>query len=68
MPASAMNNVRVAHCLPLGRIADVLVRSVGLERSVQHPVHATLLREDAVFIGKNPLGNLGAAATPSTLS
>ena len=70
MPANALANVSVDHCLPLPEIAPVLARMVGEARPRQ-PVPRTpngLLREHAIFEGKQPMENLSAVGTPSTLT
>lgn len=68
MPTSALANVAVDQCLPLGEIGPALVRQLEVGRPVRHGVPQTLVREDAVFKGINPMENLEAVATPSTLS
>ncbi|MDQ6882159.1 MAG: chemotaxis protein CheB, partial [Pseudomonadota bacterium] len=67
MPASALANVAVDHCLPLGAIAAVLARQVAHSGSIAHFVPERLLREKAVFEGVDPIENLAAVARPSTL-
>lgn len=60
MPASALANVAVDHCLPLGAIAALLVRQVAHPGSIAHLVPERLLREKAIVEGTDPIENLAA--------
>jgi two-component system chemotaxis response regulator CheB len=68
MPASALANVDVDHCLPLQGIAPELMRLVQQPASGGHPVPEILVREKAVFEGKDVFENLKEMAHPSTLT
>jgi two-component system chemotaxis response regulator CheB len=69
MPASALANVQVDHCLALADIAPMLVRLVGGEPpppgSEPGPTPA---REQAIFEGDQPLENLAQVGQPSALT
>ena len=69
MPASALANVAVDHCLPLAAIAGQLVRLVGQQQAaaVDSPP-ARLLREQAIFEGRHPMDNLQLVGRPSSLT
>lgn len=69
MPGSAIANVKVDHCVPLGAIAPLLSRLVApssLAASAAPP--EVLLREQSVFEGVEPMENLHAIGTPSQLT
>ena len=73
MPASALANVQVDHCLPLAGIGPLLVR---LARERQAPVPASepaptarvWEEEQAIFEGVDSMAKLAAIATPSQLT
>jgi two-component system chemotaxis response regulator CheB len=69
MPQSAMNNVRVDHCVPLGAIAPLLHKLVGSRpaRDVPAPPER-LVREMAINQGDMSVENLSAIAEPSSLT
>jgi two-component system, chemotaxis family, protein-glutamate methylesterase/glutaminase len=69
MPASALANVPVDHCLPLEEIAPTLVRLVRNEPQPQ-PAQAapTPTREQAIFDGDQPMQNLAEVGQPSSLT
>jgi len=69
MPASALANVQVDHCLPLADIPPALARLVSSGR-VPTPVPPAphLQLEHAIFEGKQPMENLPAVGTPSALT
>jgi len=69
MPANALANVAVDHCLPLAEIAPLLARLVGREpdaRPVPPAPHIT--REQEIFEGKQPMENLAKVGQPSSLT
>lgn len=69
MPANALANVAVDHCLPLAEIPSTVVRLVGSDRappSVPPALHVQ--REHAVFEGKQAMENLAELGTPSALT
>jgi two-component system, chemotaxis family, protein-glutamate methylesterase/glutaminase len=69
MPASALANVRVDHCLALSEIAPTLLRLVGENRASEAVTPpAEILHEQAIFEGNKPMENLSAVGTPSTLT
>jgi two-component system chemotaxis response regulator CheB len=68
MPASAIANVDVDHCLALEAIPPLLAQCVSKPLPIQTPVSETLLHEEAVFEGIDPMENLNAVAKPSTLT
>lgn len=77
MPASALANVAVDHCLPLAGIAAQLQKLI---RAAPEPEPAAasspgataaaeyLRREQQIFEGNKAMEHLGAVATPSTLT
>jgi two-component system, chemotaxis family, protein-glutamate methylesterase/glutaminase len=69
MPASAVANVAVDYCLPLPAIAPKLVELVGRGETGAAP-HAPqhLQREQAIFEGRQPVENLNALGTVSSLT
>lgn len=67
MPSSALAHVAVDHCLPLADIAPALARLVHEHREPAPPA-PDVLREHAIFEGKQPMENLAAAGTPSALT
>lgn len=69
MPASALANVAVDHCLPLAAIGRALAQRVGQTAApVRPPVPDVLLLEQAVFEGREPRENLQAVAGPSSFT
>jgi two-component system chemotaxis response regulator CheB len=69
MPASALANVGVDHCVPLDRIAPLLQELAGqVPVPEPGPPPTRLLREQAVFEGNDPMENLNALGRPSTLT
>jgi len=69
MPASALANVAVDHCVPIAGMAPVLLEL--LERkvvTVRQEAPELLAREQAIFERKNPMENLAALAEPSALT
>lgn len=69
MPASALANVRVDHCLPLPGIAPALARLVhGEKRLAPVPAAPGVVREHALFEGRNAMEHLAVAGTPSALT
>lgn len=69
MPASALASVAVDHCLPLERIAPVLGALAGRAPDAPAPpAPDRLLREQAIFEGRNPVNNLNAVGTPTALT
>jgi two-component system chemotaxis response regulator CheB len=69
MPASALANVEVDHCVLLKAIAPLLSRLVAPPSSAA-PIAApeSLRREQAIFEGVKPMENLRAIGTPSQLT
>ena len=69
MPANALASGAADHCLPLGEIAPLLARLAGSEPNAQpaSPV-PDLVREQAIFEGKQPMENLSRVGRPSTLT
>jgi two-component system, chemotaxis family, protein-glutamate methylesterase/glutaminase len=69
MPASALANVAVDHCLPMEGIAAVLERLVSKPVNASHePAPEQVVREQAIFEGVNSMENLAAVAAPSILT
>lgn len=69
MPASALRNVAVDHCLPLAEIAPALARLAGQGRmSTPVPPDPHVQREHAIFEGKQPMENLSNVGTLSALT
>jgi two-component system, chemotaxis family, protein-glutamate methylesterase/glutaminase len=73
MPTSALDNVKVDHCLPLGQIAAKLAGLSGRApapalAATQVPVPERLRREQAVFEGRSPMENLDALGKVSALT
>jgi two-component system chemotaxis response regulator CheB len=69
MPASALANVDVDHCLPLAAIGPLLVRLVGLpRRDGIGPPPSSLVQEQALFIGDSSMEDLAAIADPTQLT
>lgn len=70
MPASAIANVTVDHCLPLDRIARTLEQLSGQTPLRETPVRvpARLRREQALFDGRQSVENLNALGRPSGLT
>jgi two-component system chemotaxis response regulator CheB len=69
MPASALANVEVDHCVPLEAIAPLLSRLVEPPATAA-PLAApeTLRREQSIFEGVQPMESLRAIGTPSQLT
>lgn len=70
MPASALQNVAVDHCLPLDVIPDTLVQLAGRTPAARKskPAPEPLQREHAIFGGERVMENLSAVGTSSTLT
>lgn len=68
MPSNALANVAIDECLPLSDIAPALARLVGAPCHADPVPPRELVREHAIFEGKQPMENLSAVATPSTLT
>ena len=68
MPGSALANVDIDECLPLSEIAPALVRRVGAPHHVDPVPPPELVREHAIFEGRQPMENLPAVAVPSSLT
>lgn len=76
MPASALANVDVDHCVPLHDLAVLLVdlaramavRAPTAPAEAAHAADDALLREQAIFDGDHPMENLAAIAAPSPLT
>jgi two-component system, chemotaxis family, protein-glutamate methylesterase/glutaminase len=69
MPASALGNVEVDHCVLLPAIAPLLVRLVGTTPSrTPQTAPESLVREQSIFEGTKPMENLNAIGTPSQLT
>jgi two-component system chemotaxis response regulator CheB len=69
MPASALQNVAVDHCLPLERIPAALLRIVGRGAApARTPPPEQLQREQALFDGEDVMENLSAVGKPSSLT
>ena len=73
MPASALANVQVDHCLPLAQIAPLLVRlaherAAPLAPTPPTPTAHVWEQEQAIFEGVDPMAKLSAIATPSQLT
>jgi two-component system, chemotaxis family, protein-glutamate methylesterase/glutaminase len=69
MPASALANVDVDHCVPLNEIAPLLARLAGRDAaapSTKPPPN--LAREQDIFEGKQTMENLAKVGQPSTLT
>lgn len=68
--ASAIANVAVDHCLPLQAIAGTLVQLAGRTPGPQKTISVPrrLLREQAVFEGREAVENLNALGQPSGLT
>lgn len=68
MPASALQNVAVDHCLPLARIPDRLLQLVGRSSAPEPMPPEPLRREPAVVVGERVMEKLSAVSKPSSLS
>jgi two-component system chemotaxis response regulator CheB len=69
MPASALANVQVDHCLALAEIAPALVRLAGSEPPPKVTKPAPVpAREQAIFEGDQPMQNLAEVGQPSALT
>ena len=70
MPASALANVEVDHCVLLNAIPALLARLVGPPASAAAPVTPpeALRREQSIFEGVEPMENLQAIGTPTQLT
>jgi two-component system chemotaxis response regulator CheB len=69
MPASALANVEVDHCLPLDALASLLVRLVQLPpRAGIGPPPANLLQEQALFIGESNMDDMKRLGDPTQLT
>jgi two-component system, chemotaxis family, protein-glutamate methylesterase/glutaminase len=68
MPASALENVAVDHCLPLARIPETLLQLVGQTPPQPAPPPEPLQREQAAFEGVSVMQNLSSVGQPSTLT
>ncbi|NUO71107.1 MAG: chemotaxis protein CheB [Frateuria sp.] len=70
MPSSALANVEVDHCVLLPAIAPLLSRLVAPPTPVAppEPPPESLLREQSVFEGVEPMDNLHAIGTPTQLT
>lgn len=69
MPAAALANVQVDHCLPLEGIAPLLARLVGLPpRDGIGPPPRSLVAEQALFIGGTGMDDMKALGEPSELT
>lgn len=70
MPASALHNVEVDHCVPAGRLAQTLVALVGQPLVASRPaVPMELIREQAISTGVgNQMEHLNAIGKPSTFA
>jgi two-component system, chemotaxis family, protein-glutamate methylesterase/glutaminase len=69
MPASALANVDVDHCVPLERIPALLQELAGRAAPSQAgPAPERLQREHAVFEGRQPVDNLNAVGRLSALT
>jgi two-component system chemotaxis response regulator CheB len=71
MPASALANVEVDHCVPLDEVAQLLVRLTGAPTPGigGDPVPpATLVREQAAFLGEDSVNNINSIADASQLT
>jgi two-component system, chemotaxis family, protein-glutamate methylesterase/glutaminase len=69
MPATALANVAVDHCVPLADIAPLLARLAGTEpKTVAVAPPQDLAREQAIFEGKQAMENLAKVGQPSTLT
>ena len=69
MPANAIANVAVDHCVPLADIAPLLARLAGTEPKaapLQPAPH--IAREHEIFEGKQAMENLEKVGEPSTLT
>ncbi|MDB5881765.1 MAG: protein-glutamate methylesterase (protein methylesterase)-like protein [Ramlibacter sp.] len=68
MPACALANVNVDHCLPLAQIAPTLVRLVGSQPRPPTQPAPVPAREQAIFEGHEPMQNLAEVGQPSALT
>jgi two-component system, chemotaxis family, protein-glutamate methylesterase/glutaminase len=69
MPASALANVDVDHCVPLDRIPGLLQELAGHAPVARGaPVPQRLEREHAIFEGRQPVEHLNALGTASGLT
>lgn len=69
MPASALANVDVDHCVLLPAIAPLLVRLATVFAPAPRPATPEgVLKEHALFEGEDPMDNLTAIATPTQLT
>jgi two-component system chemotaxis response regulator CheB len=69
MPASALANVDVDHCVLLTAIGPLLVRLAAALAPASRPAPPDLvLKEHALFEGENAMDTLGAIATPTQLT
>jgi two-component system, chemotaxis family, protein-glutamate methylesterase/glutaminase len=69
MPASALQNVAVDHCLPLAEIPAALLQIVRRDAAPPAaPAPEQLQREQAVFEGKDAMNNLSLVGRPSALT
>lgn len=68
MPASALANVDVEHCVPVAQIGPLLARLVrGVAAALPLPPDS-LLRQQAIINGENPMDPLSAIASPAPLT
>jgi two-component system chemotaxis response regulator CheB len=69
MPASALANVGVDHCVAVAEMAPLLLALVGRAAGPSHTRPAEgVAREQAIFERKHVMENLSALAEPSTLT
>ena len=68
MPRNALKHVAVDHCVPLDRIAPLLMRLVHRAPATAPPVPPRLAKEVAINEGAATVQQLEGIATPSTLT
>jgi two-component system, chemotaxis family, protein-glutamate methylesterase/glutaminase len=69
MPLSALRNVAVDHCVPLGEIAALLEKLVGAREPRTRPaVPEQVIREVAINRGEATVEDLKTIASPSSLT
>jgi two-component system, chemotaxis family, protein-glutamate methylesterase/glutaminase len=68
MPASALQNVPVDHCLPLERIPAAVLQRVGHVARPAPEAPEQLRREHAIFMGERAMENLSRVGKPSSLT
>jgi two-component system, chemotaxis family, protein-glutamate methylesterase/glutaminase len=68
MPASALQNVRVDHCLPLEQISTAVIERVGRMANPAAEPPEQIRREHDIFGGDHVMENLSQVGKPSKLT